>query len=803
MTSPPPVPKPRRKRRRWVDLAVVGVLALAAFALAVPGSPVYLPKLLEPEPKVDGKTATQHAERLSDPDPEVRREAAAALGKLSTSGAKQLPKLVEAMRHDPDGDVRTFAADAVGKMAPASEAAVGDLGAALADPDRRVRMNAAIGLMRLKEKARPAVPDLIAAAADTDNDTNLGAFTVSVRQMCLRALGAAAAGTPDGVPTFTAELGRLSADANRGIAAQGLGLAGEHGRAAAPKIRAMLTDPNPEVREVAAEALAQMGEGRDGPVDGATTKLELPEDERVRLWEYEHRVNELNQYGFAPLAAAVAAGDEKALAKLLADGFAGSEPTEPGLTLTGFAAVERRAAGDKVVSLTGSQFVARLIGWRKLFGSGVSVKLVGATLQPTDPADLDGAWAGNAQLRLVGESASGGPAEVTAVIGIEAVGVSEKRLGEPGWLRAAHVRRQAVARSPKPLFEDVAKARGLDVKLFDNWTRDGVPAPNAGGVYVTDFDRDGYLDVLVTDAVKTALYRGGAGGKFTDVTAAVGLPAGGTDRAACWVDLDGDGWDDLILGRAVFRNIEGVKLADYTGRTNLPLTNDLSAVVPADFDRDGHVDLYLTSTAQPGNMSWLEGVGGDGQGNRLVRNLGGWRFEDVTKKSGTHGGYRSTFTAAWLDANDDGWPDLHVPNEFGDGVLFVNQHDGTFKPTALADRPVDFGTMGLAAGDLNNDGKTDLYCANMYSKAGTRVIGNMKPDTYPEPVMTKLRRFVAGSELHINRGGLGFTQVAAEKGIAAVGWAYGPALADLDGDGFLDIFATAGYISRDRRKPDG
>ena len=55
----------------------------------------------------------------------------------------------------------------------------------------------------------------------------------------------------------------------------------------------------------------------------------------------------------------------------------------------------------------------------------------------------------------------------------------------------------------------------------------------------------------------------------------------------------------------------------------------------------------------------------------------------------------------------------------------------------------------------------------------------------------------------LQAGKLAFEQVGAEKQLAAVGWAYGAALADLDGDGFLDVYATAGYISRDRTKPDG
>ena len=74
---------------------------------------------------------------------------------------------------------------------------------------------------------------------------------------------------------------------------------------------------------------------------------------------------------------------------------------------------------------------------------------------------------------------------------------------------------------------------------------------------------------------------------------------------------------------------------------------------------------------------------------------------------------------------------------------------------------------------------------------------------YPPQVMEKMRRFVAGSQLHLNKGGLKFDQVGRQMQVAAVGWAYGACLADLDNDGWLDIYATAGYISRNRDEPDG
>src|SRR4029450_6264753 len=112
----------------------------------------------------------------------------------------------------------------------------------------------------------------------------------------------------------------------------------------------------------------------------------------------------------------------------------------------------------------------------------------------------------------------------------------------------------------------------------------------------------------------------------------------------------------------------------------------------------------------------------------------------------------------------------------------THQKTGTFAEQKLADRPADFGSMGLAVGDVNNDGRIDVYCANMYSKAGSRVIGNLAPDALPPEVMARIRRFVAGSQLHLNEGGLKFRQAGPEMQVAAVGWAYGACLADLDND---------------------
>ena len=115
----------------------------------------------------------------------------------------------------------------------------------------------------------------------------------------------------------------------------------------------------------------------------------------------------------------------------------------------------------------------------------------------------------------------------------------------------------------------------------------------------------------------------------------------------------------------------------------------------------------------------------------------------------------------------------------------------------------DFGSMGVTCGDIDNDGRIDLYLANMYSKAGNRIIGNLRPDTYSPDVMARLRSLVAGSQLYLNRGGNRFEAVGPKYQVSAIGWAYGPALVDLDNDGWLDLYATCGYVSKSRNEPDG
>jgi hypothetical protein len=538
----------------------------------------------------------------------------------------------------------------------------------------------------------------------------------------------------------------------------------------------------------------------------------MDEEQREYLWQIEHHGNVLSQVAFPALAGALKQADEKALANILATGFVGEFPDQPNEVFVRndvLEVVRQTDAGKTPTKLEANQFVNRLLDYRRFFKHAVKGgKIALMKLRPTQENYLDGPWEGTGQLRLWGEREPGKPAEVIVYLKYQTVRPTKAAIAAGHWLLGCSITQSQLGWSQRFLMQEVAAERGLEpAKYHDNW-KSSQKTPVSGGIYLCDFNRDGYLDLLVTDINGYFLYKGLPDGKFQNVTAEMGLPetlpnGSPLSLVAAWVDLDGDGWEDLILGPYIFRNVNGTRFLRVDPLSNLHLLGDTAGIAVADYDGDGLMDLYVFRTGVGKADSWLEGKAAGSKGNQLYRNKGNWKFEDVTAKTGTDGGDRSTFTALWLDINNDGKPDLYVPNEFGDGVLYVNNGDGTFRPTMITDHPCDFGTMGATAGDIDGDGNIDLYCGNMYSKAGSRVMANVREGTYPDRVMAKIRTFVKGSELHLNRGGGRYEEKGQAWQVNDSGWAYGPALVDLDNDGWLDLHATCGYVSRDPNEPDG
>lgn len=202
-----------------------------------------------------------------------------------------------------------------------------------------------------------------------------------------------------------------------------------------------------------------------------------------------------------------------------------------------------------------------------------------------------------------------------------------------------------------------------------------------------------------------------------------------------------------------------------------------------DYDNDGLLDIFLSNGApQPSLVK-----SGPEWWNRLYRNKGGWRFEDVTEKAGLAGeGYSMGVAAA--DYDNDGFTDLFVTG-VGVNSLYRNKGDGTFER-----KPFPSTVWSISAGwfDADNDGDLDLFIVNyvVWDPAKEPYCGDRKAGyrTYCHP---KYYEGLPNSLFRNNSDGT-FTDVSKESGIGAViakGMAV--AFADYNGDGLTDVFVTS------------
>lgn len=573
-----------------------------------------------------------------------------------------------------------------------------------------------------------------------------------------------------------------------------------------------------EEQEKQKPAVLQGGAFRVETDEEPAVEYSLTDEQTAYLWKMEHHGNILGKHGFGPLNQAIVAGDREAILRIIGEPVCTILDIAPQqITYQSEALTASRTTDDsdnQRVTIDEQEFVDWLLEKRAMFADSPTPQskfYVKKILPPNE----DEYWFVKCIHRMWGTSKQGGPLEINLHLSIKTHEIEKSRLDLGSWLHQCDVHQIDISEAPGPLFAQTdPKATSIFPDTFyDNWNQPRAEI-NTGGVYACDYNRDGLTDLFITDLRDDGgrMYTGKPDGKFVDQTFFLGLERAKNARIVAFVDLDGDGWEDIFLpdSSRIFRNMKGEKFVEYTAASNLPLMIDLakgdrkriSGVIPADYDLDGDLDLYITRSVQSVG-SWLESVQPHLAHNQLLRNDGDWKFKDVTANTRTDGEGRSTFSAVWTDVNNDRYPDLYMINEFGNGSLLLNQEGKTFERRLLMPNQADFGSMGLTCGDYDNDGNIDIYVSNMYSKAGNRVMGNMIEGTYPDKIQSRLESMVAGGELYQNQGDLTFKPVGKKFQVHAAGWAWGASLADLNNDGWLDLYVTAGFISRDRHKPDG
>jgi len=329
---------------------------------------------------------------------------------------------------------------------------------------------------------------------------------------------------------------------------------------------------------------------------------------------------------------------------------------------------------------------------------------------------------------------------------------------------------------PEPAFVDVALDVGLDfiIKIGppfkDTAPLEVMQREMGNGAAVGDYDNDGDLDIYLVGQTgfPNRLYRNdletGSRG-FTDVTPPE-LGELGLSRMAHFVDLDGDGWLDLVVindddgtdatpPSRIFRNNGDSSFTDVTAGSGFrPIGFLRAGCALADFDRDGLIDLYVTVWAGRG----LEGQFSFPGSNRLYRNLGNFRFRDVTEQANLGGLDRNSFAAIFADFNGDLFPDLFVAVDNTSDEFYWNNR-GVFERATEEVGLTHIGNdMGIAAADFDDDGDLDLYVTNITDASA----GGVRFGT---------EQFNA---LHVNRlsdeGVTRFDNLAGERGVRDTYW---------------------------------
>ena len=362
------------------------------------------------------------------------------------------------------------------------------------------------------------------------------------------------------------------------------------------------------------------------------------------------------------------------------------------------------------------------------------------------------------------------------------------------------------AAPPDVHFADVAATAGVRFShvngmVGERWLLEIMGA----GAGLLDFDGDGLLDVYLVQGGPLAdhsgklpcdrLYRqlGGGALRFEDVTDKAGVCADGYGMGVASGDVDNDGDVDLFIANfgpnQLLENLGDGRWRDITAAAGVAGDAWSVSASFADLDSDGRLDLYVGNyldfafatrkrcTDNESRPSYCSPEVYDPAPDRLYRNLGGGRFEDVSAAAGIHAANGAALGVVIRDFDRDGRADIFVANDMADNFLWMNRGDGTFEDDALlagvavnGDGMVE-ASMGVAARDFDADCDIDLFITHLAAQTNT---------------------------LYVNNGRGWFTDRANTTGVAAASipdTGFGAAWFDADNDGDLDLFSANGAVT--------
>ncbi len=359
---------------------------------------------------------------------------------------------------------------------------------------------------------------------------------------------------------------------------------------------------------------------------------------------------------------------------------------------------------------------------------------------------------------------------------------------------------------PNKLFRQVAPFRFEDVT-----EKAGVDGGDAWGTAcsITDVDGDGHLDIYVSNTESpNLLYINRGDGTFDERAAEFGLDHVGASTMPAFADYDNDGDMDLYLAtNRVFAPtvwqplLNSVKLPSAIKKTVADMAPEITPDT-VKITRDDHGQPIVPKGLEDHLIALQGRLFFGGQADRLYRNDGG-KFVDVTEQAGIHD-HSMGLSVTWWDYDDDGWLDLYVANDLeSPDALYHNKGDGTFElVTSKALPHLPYFGMGSDAGDIDQDGRFDLIVADMAMRThydAKMIMGDMGDRAWflenadPPQIMR--------NALYMNTGTGRFMEAGYLTHTAKTDWTWVVKFGDLDGDGWLDLFATNG-IPRFDNDPD-